>query len=183
MIRVIFRSLWCLALCVLPGVPGHSQTRIAKSRPKLIVLVVVDQFRFDYYPKFSDRYSGGLKLLLDNGANFVDAQLEHYPAVTAVGHATMLTGAAPGVSGIIGNDWFDRESGAQVASTYDPAVQPLGEGVKVERAAGSPRRLLVGTVGDELKRAKVPGGTKVIGLSYKPWSAIFPTGRTADAAY
>ena len=57
---------------------------------------------------------------------FTDANLEHYPTVTAVGHSTMLSGATPSVSGIIGNDWFDRETGATVTSVSDPAVKTVG---------------------------------------------------------
>jgi predicted AlkP superfamily pyrophosphatase or phosphodiesterase len=49
-----------------------------------------------------------------------------YPTVTAIGHATMLSGATPSVSGIFGNDWFDRESGATVQSVTDTTVKPLG---------------------------------------------------------
>ena len=70
--------------------------------------------------------------------------------MTAVGHATMLSGATPSVSGIIGNDWFDRETGKTSQSVSDPTVKPVGSPTG---AAASPRRLLVSTLGDELKMA------------------------------
>ena len=76
-----------------------------------MLLIAVDQFRYDYLTRFRGDYSGGIKRLLDDGAVFTNANLEHYPTVTAVGHSTMLSGATPSVSGIIGNDWFDRETG------------------------------------------------------------------------
>ena len=66
----------------------------------------------------------------------------------AANHSTMLSGATPSVSGIIGNDWFDRETGAIVQSVTDPNVKPLGSPTGSQ---ASPRRLLVTTVGDELK--------------------------------
>src|SRR5262245_54155832 len=72
---------------------------------RLILLVAVDQFRYDYLTRFRSEYTGGLQRLLSQGAVFTNANLEHYPTVTAVGHATMLTGATPSESGIIGNDW------------------------------------------------------------------------------
>ena len=81
---------------------------------RLVLLIAVDQFRYDYLTRFRSEYTDGFKQLLTQGAVFTNANLEHYPTVTAVGHATMLTGATPSVSGIIGNDWFDRESGAIV---------------------------------------------------------------------
>lgn len=183
MMKVLTRILFCLALLVFPSAPAHSQANAPRPRPKLVMLVVVDQFRYDYFPRFRDHYNGGFITLLDRGANFVDAHVEHYPAITSLSHATIMTGATPAITGIVGNDWYDREAGTQVVCTYDPAVQPLGDGVKGNRAAGSPRRMLVDTVGDSLKRAHVTSTTKVIGVAFKPFSAIFPSGRMADAAY
>ena len=152
---------------------------------RLVLLIAVDQFRFDYLTRFRKDYTAGIKRLLTDGAVFTDANLEHYPTVTAVGHATMLTGATPAASGIIGNDWFDRETGASVTSVSDPAVKPLGSPTG---AAASPRRLLVSTIGDELKMSSLapkgaPDAPRVFGVSLKDRSAILPVGRGADAAY
>jgi predicted AlkP superfamily pyrophosphatase or phosphodiesterase len=152
---------------------------------RLVLLIVVDQFRYDYLTRFRSDYTDGLKRLLTGGAVFTNANLEHYPTVTAVGHATMLTGATPSVSGIIGNDWFDRESGASVASVADSGVKPLGSPTG---PGASPRRLLVGGISDELKilspAAKgAPDKPRAFGVSLKDRSAILPVGRTADAAY
>jgi hypothetical protein len=151
---------------------------------RLIVLIAVDQFRYDYLTRFREHYQDGLKRLLTEGAVFTDANLEHYPTVTAIGHATMLSGATPSVSGIIGNDWFDRASGKSVSSVSDPGVRLLG----AEGTGSSPHRLLVSTLGDELKSAAQaergsPRAPRVIGLSLKDRSAILPAGRAADAAY
>jgi hypothetical protein len=144
-----------------------------------------DQFRYDYLTRFRTEYTGGIKRLLTDGAVFTNANLEHYPTVTAIGHATMLSGATPSVSGIIGNDWFDRETGATVTSVSDTTVKPLGSSKEL---AASPRRLLVSTVGDELKMAsRLPRGAedapRVFGVSLKDRSAILPVGRGADGAY
>jgi predicted AlkP superfamily pyrophosphatase or phosphodiesterase len=152
---------------------------------RLVLLIAVDQFRYDYLTRFRMEYTGGIKRLLTHGAVFTNASLEHYPTVTAVGHATMLSGATPSVSGIIGNDWFDRETGATVTSVSDPTVKLLGS---TRELAASPRRLLVSTVGDELKMAsREPKGAvnapRVLGVSLKDRSAILPVGRGADAAY
>jgi predicted AlkP superfamily pyrophosphatase or phosphodiesterase len=152
---------------------------------RLVLLIAVDQFRYDYLTRFRAQYTDGIKRLLTEGAVFTDANLEHYPTVTAVGHATMLSGATPSVHGIIGNDWFDRETGRSVASVFDSTVQPVGSETG---AAASPRRLLVSTVGDELKMASpapkgAAGAPRVVGVSLKDRSAILPVGRGADAAY
>ena len=67
---------------------------VPAKQPKLMLLVVIDQFRYDYLLRFRDQYTGGLSQLLNRGAVFDNAQFEHYPTVTAIGHATTLTGAS-----------------------------------------------------------------------------------------
>lgn len=149
---------------------------------RLVVLVAIDQFRYDYLWRFRREYAHGLQRLLTHGAVFTSAFLEHYPTVTAVGHATMLSGATPSVSGIIGNDWFDRDAGRSVQSITDETVTLVGG----SGAGASPRRLLVSTIGDELKMAAAAEGTappRVIGMSAKDRGAILPVGRGADAAF
>ena len=149
------------------------------TRPvRLVVLVAVDQLRYDYLTRFRDEYSAGFDRLLKNGAVFVNANLEHYPTVTAIGHSTMMSGATPAESGIMGNDWYDREAGKTVTSVSDDTVKQLGSAAP---SSASPRRMLVSTVGDELKRAQ--HGAKVIGISLKDRSAILPAGHSANAAY
>jgi type I phosphodiesterase/nucleotide pyrophosphatase len=170
------------SLAAAPQVPAPKPT---PPDIRLVLLIAVDQFRYDYLTRFRPDFTSGLRRLLTQGAVFTDANLEHYPTVTAIGHATMLTGATPSVSGIIGNDWFDRESGAQVQSITDTTVKPIGA---PDAATASPRRLLVSTLGDELKLASgAPKGSeaapRVIGMSLKDRSAVMPAGRGADAAY
>src|SRR5262245_2713347 len=178
------RQLLALALIVLAGSLPQAQ-RTPGPDIRLVLLIAVDQFRYDYLTRFRSEYTDGFKRLLTEGAVFTNANLEHYPTVTAVGHSTMLSGATPSVSGIIGNDWFDRETGGTVTSVSDPTVKTLEA---ESGGANSPRRLLVSTIADELKLAAgLPKGSadapRAIGLSLKDRSAILPTGRSADAAY
>ena len=157
-----------------------SQGAPAKSkRPKLLLVIVVDQFRYDYLLRFRDDYTSGIARLLNGGAVFHDAHYLHYPTVTAVGHSTIMSGATPSVSGIVGNEWFDRESNESVTSVSDRSAVMLGN--VVGGKSSSPHRLLVSTVGDELKMAG--RNSKVIGISIKDRSAILPVGHMADAAY
>jgi hypothetical protein len=173
-----------LALVSVVQAPAASQPASDGSEVRLVLLIAVDQLRYDYLTRFRNEFTGGFRRLLDDGAVFTDAHLEHYPTVTAVGHSTMLSGATPSVSGIIGNDWFDRDLGRSVQSVTDDAVQPVG----ASSGAASPRRLLVTTVGDELKLASAaprgsPAAPRAIGISLKDRSAILTVGRGADAAY
>jgi len=147
--------------------------------PKLIVAIVIDQFRYDYLLRFRADYNAGLARLLDHGAVFTDAHHIHFPTVTAVGHSTFLSGATPSSSGIIANEWFDRETGETVTSVSDPDTKLVGGAPGA--IGSSPHRMLVSTVGDELKMAG--RNSKVIGISIKDRSAILPAGHAADAAY
>jgi len=93
------------------------------TKPKLVIAIAVDQFRYDYTTKFRNEYTGGLQTLLTQGAVFTNARYVHFPTVTAIGHSTFLSGATPSLSGIIANEWFDRETGKKVNSVSDPGVK------------------------------------------------------------
>jgi len=145
--------------------------------PKLVLAIVVDQFRYDYLTRFRTEFTGGLKRLMEQGAVFTNANYQAMPTVTAVGHSTFLSGAMPAVSGIVANTWWDRTQAKPVTSVSDDKTKLLGG----NGAGSSPERLLVSTVGDELK---ISGhGGKVIGISLKDRSAILPSGHMADGAY
>ena len=169
--------LLLLAAWALPIFPQGRPVSGSPQPPKLVLAIVVDQFRYDYLTRFRVEYTGGLKRLLEEGANFTNANYRHVPTVTAPGHATFLTGATPAVSGIIGNQWWERATGATVTSVSDSATSLLGGSGK----SSSPRRLLPSTIGDELKVAGKGG--KVIGISFKDRGAILPSGHSADGAY
>jgi predicted AlkP superfamily pyrophosphatase or phosphodiesterase len=174
------RRILLLTLVVVVATLAVAQPqKPAPKKPKLVLAVVVDQFRYDYLLRFRSDYHGGIARLLNGGAVFADARYIHYPTVTAVGHSTFLSGATPSVSGIIGNTWWDRESDEAVTSVSDKSVTMLGN--IIGGPGSSPHRLLVSTVGDELKMSGQP--SKVIGISMKDRSAILPAGRMADAAY
>ncbi|HEX3743572.1 MAG TPA: alkaline phosphatase family protein [Bryobacteraceae bacterium] len=150
----------------------------APRKPKLVVAVIFDQFRYDYLTRYRAEYHAGFDRLLTKGAVFTNARYEHYPTVTAVGHSTYLTGATPAISGIVGNTWFDRTEGKTVTSVNDSTTRLVGG----DGEGSSPRKLLIDTIGDELKKASA-GKSKVIGISHKDRAAILPSGHSADAAY
>jgi predicted AlkP superfamily pyrophosphatase or phosphodiesterase len=156
-------------------------------KPKLVVAIVVDQFRYDYLTRFRADYHGGLDRMLREGAVFTNARYAQSPTVTAVGHSLVMTGAMPSVSGIVGNTWIDRETGKQVTSVCDDRYKVVGAETPQPKLRcedwdpASPRRLLVSAIGDELKNRD--GRSKVIGISLKSRSAILPSGHRADGAF
>jgi predicted AlkP superfamily pyrophosphatase or phosphodiesterase len=151
----------------------------AATKPKLVVAIIVDQFRYDYMTRFDGDYHDGLRKLRDAGAFFTDGHEAHFPTVTAVGHAAFMTGSIPAIDGIVGNEWFDRETGKTVTSVSDDATKLLGGS---GGSGSSPRRMIASTLGDEIK-ATGPADTEVIGISLKDRAAILPPGHAANAAY
>ena len=175
-----------LAACSCGLFPALAQTRpasqakqVSPAPPKLVLAIVVDQFRYDYLTRFRADFTGGLKRLLEQGAIFTNANYDAAPTVTAIGHSTFLTGAMPAVSGIVGNSWWDRVAAKSVTSVSDDGTRLVGG--TGEGPGSSPARLLVSTIGDELKLSGKGG--KVIGMSLKDRSAILPSGHMADGAY
>jgi hypothetical protein len=148
-------------------------------KPKLLLTIVVDQFRYDYLTRFRSEYKAGFDRLLTEGAVYTNARFEHFPTVTAIGHSTILTGAPPSLSGIVGNSWFDRTAGKPVTSVSDEDTQLVGGKAG---AGASPRKLIVSTVGDELKIA-TGGKARVFGVSLKDRAAILPAGHMANGAF
>src|SRR5271163_2961915 len=183
--RRLIEASTAIALFILPLLPAAAQTA---TRPKLVVGIVIDQFRYDYLTRFRSKYhGGGLERLLKEGAVFTNAYYQQSPTVTAVGHSIFLSGAMPSTSGIVGNTWYDRAEGQVVTSVCDWNEQTVGgqaaaKGPRCTDAdPASARRLLVSTLGDELRNASQD--SKVIGVSIKSRSAIMPAGHRANAAY
>jgi hypothetical protein len=165
----------------------------AYERPRLAVLVVFDQMRGDYLERWQELYAaeGGFRRLEQEGAWFQNCHYPYAHTVTAAGHASILTGCSPDKHGIVGNEWFDRESGAEVTSVSaerHEQVPPLapqkpGPDGRVKKNGGTwPKRLLAESLGDALKTA-TGGKGKVFGLSMKDRAAILPTGHHADACF
>ncbi len=158
------------------------------AKPKLVVAVIVDQFRYDYLTRFRGEYHGGLDRMLTRGADFTNAFYAQVPTVTAVGHSIFLSGAMPAVSGIVGNAWYDRDESKIVTSVCDWDVEAIGGNGQPQKGQtctdsdpASPKRLLVTTLGDELRAAHPE--SKVIGISLKARAAILPSGHKANGAF
>ncbi|PYS40650.1 MAG: hypothetical protein DMF71_12880 [Acidobacteria bacterium] len=81
-------------------------TATASARPRLVLLIVVDQFRYDYLQRFGDLFGArGIGRLMREGAFWTDANFDQVPTFTAPGHAVFMTGSWPQQNGIVANDW------------------------------------------------------------------------------
>lgn len=160
---------------------GNGQTQPASapapSGPRLVVVVSVDQMRYDYLVRFKPLFTGGLKALIERGAVFSNARYRHANCETGPGHSVILSGRNAWQSGIVANSWFDSELGHAVNVVDDPTVLPVGG----EGRGASPANFVGFTVGDVLKRTHP--GAKVVGVSMKDRAAILMAGPRGDAAY
>jgi predicted AlkP superfamily pyrophosphatase or phosphodiesterase len=155
-----------------------SSTLYAAS-PKLIVVISLDQFRYDYIARFQQHFGkNGFTYLLKNGANFSNASFKHATTTTGPGHATMLSGSYPSTHGIIANDWFNRDRNKSVYCVDDESVRIVGG----EGPGKSPRKFIGSTLGDEL-RLKTSFQSKVISLSNKDRAAILMAGKNPSGVY
>lgn len=179
-----FAQRLALAAALLSVACAQAQSTPGGERPRLLVVVSVDQLCQDYLVRFQDNFpadpkSSFFRRVLTQGAYFANCHHGHAYTVTAPGHAVQLTGAYPNGHGIIGNDWFDRATGKSRYCVADDTVEVLGI------AAGkpmSPKSLLVPTVGDMLK-LKTSGQGKVFGVAIKDRAAILMSGGRADTAF
>lgn len=175
-----------LILVVLAS--AQTQTPAAKSspslsKPKLVVLVVVDQMRADYVDKFRFQWTGGLKRLVTEGAWFRDAAYPYAATETCVGHATISTGAFPATHGMVANAWWDRAHQKMVTCTSDsdPNVKNIGYAGATPKGADTAWRMAVPSFAEELK-FQTAGATRVVTFSLKARAALTMAGHKADAA-
>src|ERR1022692_4752704 len=132
------------------------------AHPKLIVVIVIDQFRGDYLERYRDEFGdGGFRLFLDRGAYFTDCNYDYANTRTAPGHATLFTGSSTSGHGLVANEWWDPQKKKRVTSVEDDSTKLVGversRPVQAELGRGtpgaSPHNLLSDTLGDELKLA------------------------------
>ena len=173
--RIVWAGMLLAAVC------GQAVTVAAQipRRPRLVVVLVVDQMRGDYIDRYGHQWSKGLKRLVTDGAYYKQAYYPYLNNVTCVGHATISTGAFPATHGIVGNSWYDRESGRSIRCVDDPTATTVSYAGPAT-AGSSSARLLVPTLSDEL-RSQLPAA-RVVTFSMKERTAIMLAGRRAAAA-
>ncbi len=157
------------------------QTNSYAEKPKLLIAIVVDQMRYDYIPRFFNKYKDrGFKRLLDKGFEFRNHHFNYIPTYTGPGHASIFTGSTPQYHGIIANNWYDKFEKKSVYCVSDSLVNPIGTVSEQEKR--SPRRLLTTTFADS-NRIDTQFKGKTIGISIKDRGAILPAGHSANRAY
>src|SRR5438128_4472014 len=110
----------------------------SSGRPKLVVVLMVDQFRYDFLERFADLFGNdGFKRLMNGGAFFTNANYDYVPTVTAAGHAAVHTGSVPAMNGVNGNIIIDPETGKSVTFVFDPATHVVSNNGIDDKAASA----------------------------------------------
>jgi hypothetical protein len=172
-----------VAVCLIwaAALPPAGAASAYNGHPKLVVVIVIDQFRGDYLERYHEQFGdGGFRLFLDHGAYFSNCFYDYANTRTAPGHSTLFTGAYSNGHGIMANEWWDPKKKKMVTSVEDDDTKMVG--VADAPSGASPHNLLADTLGDELKLA-TQGKSRVFGVSLKDRAAILPGGFAADAAY
>lgn len=161
-----------LAAAVLPGVAAQKD-----GRPRLVVLISIDQMPMETLLRFRSDFRGGFRRLFDQGKVFTQAYQNHAFTETAPGHSTMLSGLFPSHSSIIANQWYDRRHAKTMYCVEDLTSPILG----YDYPGRSPHNFDATTLGDWLKTASPK--SQVYSVAGKDRSAILMGGQNADGAY
>jgi predicted AlkP superfamily pyrophosphatase or phosphodiesterase len=176
-----YTSLLCvlaLAGCPRPA-PTPSPT---PAHPRLVVLLVIDQLPAWAFERDRALFTGGFARLLHDGAYVRGGELPYANTFTAVGHATIGTGATPSVHGVIGNQWYRRDVHQDLAAEDDPAAPVLAitPGAKPTETASS-KALRADGLADTLRRA-TGGKAHSLAIALKARAAVFVAGQHPDLA-
>ncbi len=174
----MFRFLLITSI-FLASLSAHSSGWIG-TRPKLVVVIVIDQFRSDYLSRFRTSFrKDGFAELIREGAYYPVAEYDVLQAMTGPGHATILTGAYPYKMGVPINSWYNQSTHAEEYCVQDSAVKTIGL-EKSSKPSVSPKNLIGSTFGDELKSSGL--SSRVVAIAIKDRAAILLGGKRADLA-
>lgn len=170
-VAAITMCIGCKSENAIPGVEA----------PKLVVVISVDQMRYDFFVRFEEHFEGGLKRMWDEGTVYTNSHHAHAPTVTAAGHAALSSGCYPRHNGINNNSLYDRTTGKNLYCVVDDDASIIGVENDGTLPGRSPKRLLVTTIGDWLK-AMSPE-SKVFSVARKDRSAVLLGGQKANRAF
>lgn len=174
-----------VVLVFLFSITTYSQQ---KTKPKLIVGIVIDQMRAEYLYRFQENYTeNGFKRLMQEGFNVKNTHYNYIPTETGPGHTSIYTGTTPANHGIVSNYWYDRDLKKNIYCAEDNTVylvdnKGINKEVKYKNFSRSPKHNLTTTITDELKLF-TNNRSKVIGIPLKDRGAILPAGNMADYAF
>ena len=171
------RSILGLFLLALMAATPTTAVRAERTRPALVVVLVVDQMRADYLVRYGSLFEHGLMRLMSHGAWYQHASYPYLSTFTCVGHTTIGTGALPYRHGIIDNTWYDRQQQKTVTCTEDASTREIAYG-RYTGIGDSARNMRTPALAELMRRQT---HARTAGLSLKARAAISLVGHSADA--
>lgn len=170
-----------LALIILFSCQAAQKEEQKIKKPKLVVGIVIDQLRHDYFERYADNFGeDGFKRLISEGFYNHNTHYNYIPTFTGPGHASVYTGTTPATHGIIANNWYDKNIRTSVYCAEDTSVYTIGS--TSEAGLMSPHRMLSSTITDELGLA-TNFKSKVVGISIKDRGSILPAGHNPTGSF
>jgi predicted AlkP superfamily pyrophosphatase or phosphodiesterase len=178
----LITSRLLLSLVLLLAFVAPARADVTPERkPKLVVVVVVDQLRRSDLDRLAPWLTGGFKRLRDEAA-VLDGHYGQQNTYTGPGHALIASGSYGYLNGIFQNKWFNRATNRSEGMLFDPQSKPIGMADADPGDDTSPRNLLGSTVGDELKMA-TGGAARVVALALKERGALLLGGHLGTAYF
>ncbi len=145
-------------------------------RPKLIVVLSIDQFSADLFAEYRQHFTGGLHRLSE-GVVFPSGYQSHAATETCPGHSTILTGSRPYRTGIIANDWLDQSVAREDKTVYCAEDETV-PGSTSRNYTVSAKHLLVPTLGERMKAANP--ASRIVSIAGKDRAAVMMGGHRVD---
>jgi arylsulfatase A-like enzyme len=156
--------------CAMPPAKAQPLRVVA---PKLVIVIVVDQLSADLYDEYRPQFTGGLARLA-GGTWFRNGYQSHASTETCPGYSTILTGARPATTGIIGNAWIDQSTGRGIyCAEAENAPNSSSSNYTVSSV-----QLKVPTLGELLRMARP--GARSVAVSGKDRAAVMLGGHALD---
>jgi predicted AlkP superfamily pyrophosphatase or phosphodiesterase len=186
-------AMFLFILTIANPAPAHAGIR-RKADVKLVLQITVDGLRGDLLERYRDGFGeGGFRYLLKNGTVYTNAHYQHANTETIVGHTILATGAFPSEHGMVGNVWFDDETG-ELSYNIEDAKSPIlptretvskGEQVdpaqKLSRTQGRSASVILAATFSDTLAAYYGGRAKIFGVSGKDRGAVSMAGHVGKA--
>lgn len=177
----MIKQLLIVGILLLNGLALFAQPKIAPAQPKLIVGIVVENFRPEYLYQYQQYFhKDGLLKLMQEGSSSFHVQHNYLVRESLPAYASIVTGLDPSSHGIVGNQWYDKQNGKVVDACFDDRYTSTGNSAYTGKV--SVQNLLYPTVSDQLKVSR-SGKPKVFSIATDMNTAVLMGGFSANAAY
>ncbi len=146
------------------------------AKPKLLVVISVDQLSADLFAEYRPHFTGGLKRL-SQGVVFPSGYQSHSATETCPGHSTILTGTRPARNGIVANSWMDLSTPRADKVIYCAEDESVA-GSTSKNYTVSAVHLKVPTLGGRMKAADPR--VRVVSVAGKERAAVMMGGHRVD---